>query len=95
MEANKGPTPQKDDKMNLTAEQHEAKITEIRNKVRIRCELDEVKIGRRGFVSHTAKDAKTTGVPKEWVSKMAAARGLEASNHGRFGLNFTNPNIRR
>jgi hypothetical protein len=80
--------------MNLTAEQHNAHIEMIRNKIRIRLELDQVVAGYRGFVSHTARDAKTTGVSKEWVSKMAAARGLVASNHGRFGLNFTNPNIR-
>lgn len=84
-----------EDDMELTAAQHEAKIKEIREKIRIRCELDEVVTGRRGFVSHTAKDAERTGVSKEWVSKMAAARGLSRKNHGSYGLNFFNPNIHR
>lgn len=77
----------------LTPAQHQAKFQEFHNKIRIRCELDEVVTGRRGFVSHTAKEAKRTGVSQEWVTKMAQARGLTAKIHGSYGLTFQNDKI--
>lgn len=63
-------------------------IERMKNTAAIRKQIDEVVSGKRGFVSHTKKDAEVLGVSQENVTRWALSAGLKSKNHGRYGLCF-------